>query len=202
MTKRIEKRLTELEADSDHGINKTSLSVFKMLCDLLDDAIMDTMSTGLTSEDEIYLSIKFDEYKYGIRIDMDGLIKIVKVPRKGFMTERENHFLDLLCGSHEFFTVKAWMEKNMPEEWEEYLGAVPNQPERRMFAKIFNIQLDLSNLVTYLIENRGWGWRECPTYYNSTSCYECEGETGCNRRGKILHPTLVWWDKEEKDENI
>ena len=89
MTERIEKRLTELEADSDHGINKTSLSVFKMLCDLLDDAIMDTMSMGLTSEDEIYLSIKFDEYKYGIRIDTNGLIKIVKVPKCGTEDEIE-----------------------------------------------------------------------------------------------------------------
>ena len=124
------------------------------------------------------------------------------------MTERESHFLDLLCGSRRFFTVKAWMEKNMPKEWEEYLYKETHSTgkfnhgceECRAWTftnSTLNDILDLSNLVAYLTENREWGWRECPTYYNSTSCYECEGETGCNRRGKILHPALVRWDREE-----
>jgi len=87
------------------------------------------------------------------------------------MTERESHFLDLLCGSHEFFAVKEWMEKNMPKEWEGYLWQYSKQvyPAGFCATRGLNKQLNLSNLVAYLTENRWW-----------------------NKE----HPALVWWDKE------
>ena len=133
------------------------------------------------------------------------------------MTERESHFLDLFCGSHEFFTVKEWMEKNMPKEWEEYLYKETHSTgkfnhgceECRAWTftnSTLNDILNLSNLVAFLTENRGWGWRKCP---------ECDGKGWmevpsnmdaemiefvceyCNGSGKVEHPALVRWDKEE-----
>ena len=94
------------------------------------------------------------------------------------MTERESHFLDLLCGSHEFFTVKAWMEKNMPKEREEYCKSILNRFP--VSSNAVDYWRNLSNLVAYLIEHR-----------------EEWGVIGNDEDGFIFHPALVWWDKEE-----
>ena len=98
------------------------------------------------------------------------------------MTERESHFLDLLCDSHEFFTVKEWMEKNMPDEWEGYLWQYSKQvyPAGFCATRGLNKQLNLSNLVAFLVEHR-----------------EEWGVIGNDEDGFIFHPALGWWDKEE-----
>ena len=114
------------------------------------------------------------------------------------MTERESHFLCLLKGCKwkgwitdvhyystpdAFFTFKAWMEEHMPKEWDwylEYAWRSFTQPEQRLFTKIFDKQLNLSNLVAYLIEHR-----------------EEWGVIGNDENGFIFHPALEWWDKEE-----
>lgn len=96
------------------------------------------------------------------------------------MTEKENHFLDLPCGSHEFFTVKAWMEKNMPEAWLDYTWDIKdNKNNRDAVANTINNVLNLSNLVAFLIEHR-------------IGCGNCGGT------GKVKHPALVWWDRQEE----
>ena len=107
------------------------------------------------------------------------------------MTENESHFLDLLCGSRRFFTVKAWMEKNMPKEWEEYLYKETHSTgkfnhgceECRAWTftnSTLNDILNLSNLVAFLVEHR-----------------EEWGVIGNDENGFIFHPALGWWDKEE-----
>ena len=107
-----------------------------------------------------------------------------------------------------FFTVKEWMEKNMPLEWEGYLWQWSKQvyPAGFCATRGLNKQLDLSNLVEYLTENRGWGWVECPECHGKGWMevpsnmdaemikFVCEY---CNGSGKVLHPALVWWDKEK-----
>ncbi|MEN6321719.1 MAG: hypothetical protein ABFD82_23595, partial [Syntrophaceae bacterium] len=65
--------------------------------------------------------------------------------------------------------VIRWMEKEMPEVWEKYLALYmsnppiyPSKREYNRFTIALNKTFDLSNLVTYLVQNPSWGEKECP----------------------------------------
>jgi len=83
-----------------------------------------------------------------------------------------------------FFIVKAWMEKNMPKEWEKYLfwgycnGAHGKGEDA--YTSSLSYQLNLSNLVAFLVEHRE------------------EWQVIGNENGFIFHPALVWWDKQKE----
>ena len=73
--------------------------------------------------------------------------------------------------------VIRWMEKEMPEVWEDYVDSqfVLFRYDKKEAYECLNKVLDLSNLITYLSEHREWGWDN----------YETE-------RGRIKHPALVY----------
>lgn len=76
--------------------------------------------------------------------------------------------------------VIRWMEKEMPDEWEEYVDYcfVLFRYDKREAYECLNKVLDLNNLITYLSEHREWGDKECP-------------------EGKIKHPTMIYPESEE-----
>ena len=114
-----------------------------------------------------------------------------------------------------FFPIMRFMEKELPEVWDDYLEYTSKQifddwgqngsmfDKRLLYIEIFNKQLDLSNLITYLIEHREeWGWKEmnedkCEHCEPMARPFHCEDSFRCEG-GKVKHSTLVWWDKEEK----
>ena len=93
-----------------------------------------------------------------------------------------------------FWYVKKYMEKEMPEVWERYLKeqaascayAVTDNmlAKNRYYTRLLNLQIDPSELVSYLSEHREWG----ETVFHA--------EEGLNT---IKHPALVYLEKEEKD---
>jgi hypothetical protein len=108
-----------------------------------------------------------------------------------------------------FRNVKEYMERNMPEVWEDYLSLVFELPLSQK--DTLNYILDLNNLVTYLSEyQEEWGFKECADWMNeeiSPACcdnceYEKKGLTvhmasyGCF----IKHPALVYLEQEATDE--
>jgi hypothetical protein len=70
-----------------------------------------------------------------------------------------------------FWYVKKYMEKEMPEVWERYLKeqaascayAVTDNmlAKNRYYTRLLNLQIDPSELVSYLSEHREWGVRHC-----------------------------------------
>jgi hypothetical protein len=106
-------------------------------------------------------------------------------------------------------SVIQWMERNMPEVWEDYLSLVFELPLSQK--DTLNYILDLNNLVTYLSEyQEEWGFKECADWMNEeispACCNNCEYEKkgltvhmasyGCF----IKHPALVYLEQEVKDE--
>ncbi len=111
-----------------------------------------------------------------------------------------------------FQTVKDFMESQMAETWEKHLlfvaSNVNTECKKRLqyklyFTKVFNAQLSLDNLITFLLDNTGWAWKECPgTGYirgcNYPKCIKTESQYCKN--GKVKHPALTWAEglKEER----
>lgn len=117
--------------------------------------------------------------------------------------------LDTLSNEVKFFLIKEYMERNMPEVWEDYLSLVFELPLSQK--DTLNYILDLNNLVTYLSEyQEEWGFKECADWMNEeispACCNNCEYEKkgltvhmasyGCF----IKHPALVYLEQEVKDE--
>ena len=102
--------------------------------------------------------------------------------------------------------VIRWMEKEMPEVWEEYLEFRFHLVHSDMdsYAKDISGILDLRNLVHYLIENPTWGERECPHVKADNAAVEITGKhlnlqpavpngeicAYCSGTGRIVHPAL------------
>jgi hypothetical protein len=89
-----------------------------------------------------------------------------------------------------FFPVKRFMEQSLPEVWEGYLETyIADMNDPLFCSKFVNWFIDLTNLVTFLIEHREeWGWIECPN---------CNGQLAkslqpkcvtCFNIGKVKHP--------------
>jgi len=107
--------------------------------------------------------------------------------------------------------VIKWMEKEMPGVWERYLNSIgavcaynytDNMLDRRFYSTIIlKQQLNLSNLVDYLKENREWGMKEC---WIDNKHWDCKRKSGCkfhlgyrgwekhNCTGYIKHPALEY----------
>lgn len=107
----------------------------------------------------------------------------------------------------EFFTVKSFMEKELPVVWEEYLEwcrltcTFPAYKVVSQHTIIFNKQLDLTNLITYLLENtEGWGWVMCPDYNpprDSDWWFGCWNSSNKQKacdcdNGKVKHQALLF----------
>lgn len=109
----------------------------------------------------------------------------------------------------EFFTIKDFMEKEMPEVWNQYLyethGNVWLSTKGwKRYDVILNAQLSLDNLLSFLMENTEmWGWEECEYMKewprilpNGGSAFFCEKQCkdkpiNCNG-GKVKHPALLY----------
>jgi secreted Zn-dependent insulinase-like peptidase len=78
-----------------------------------------------------------------------------------------------------FWYVKGYMERNMPEVWEEYVDHcfVLFRYDKKTAFECLNKALNPENLVTYLSEHREWG----ETVFHA--------EEGLNT---IKHPALVY----------
>ena len=101
-----------------------------------------------------------------------------------------------------FQTVKDFMESQMAETWEKHLlfvaSNVNTECKKRLqyklyFTKVFNAQLSLDNLITYLLNGTEWAWKECPCPP------EFQGDKEivricpyCGDLGKVKHPALTW----------
>ena len=127
-------------------------------------------------------------------------------------------FLDLLIGLEErdfysqgeyFFMVKSFMEQSLPVVWEGYLSDVANDLcfhvldnlNKGLFMQVFNAQLNLSNLIQYLLDNQeGWAWKECTACTGNGDISENSIHWGvdkvtcpvCNGAGKVKHPALLF----------
>jgi hypothetical protein len=114
-----------------------------------------------------------------------------------------------------FQIIKEHMEKEFPEVWEEYLEwcrltcTFPAYKVVSQHTIIFNKQLDLTNLITYLLENtEGWGWVMCPDYNpprDSDWWFGCWNSSNKQKacdcdNGKVKHQALLFAEslKEEK----
>lgn len=116
-----------------------------------------------------------------------------------------------------FWYVKKYMEKEMPEVWEEYCIHIANEihniwltgGEKYTASRRLHAQIDLNNLVTYLSEyQEEWGFKECADWMNEeispACCNNCEYEKkgltvhmasyGCF----IKHPALVYLEEQCK----
>jgi len=107
-----------------------------------------------------------------------------------------------------FEIIKSFMEKELPEVWERYLGKHHEKAyyaclynEDKPFTKGFDAQLDLTNLIIFLLDNQeGWAWKECTACtgngdisensirwgVDKITCPECQGA------GKVKHPALLF----------
>lgn len=107
--------------------------------------------------------------------------------------------------------VRKFMEKEMPEVWEEYLFCTTHSRGGHgcescgaweFDAYLFDKLLSLDNLLSFLLSNaEEWGWKECQMckgrgWYNQT--IQGEGTVGiysmpckCNT-GKVKHPALLF----------
>jgi hypothetical protein len=106
-----------------------------------------------------------------------------------------------------FQIIKEHMEKEFPEVWEEYLEwcrltcTFPAYKVVSQHTIIFNKQLNLTNLITYLLDNQEWwAWKECPACTGNGDISENSIRWGvdkitcpeCHGAGKIKHPALLY----------
>lgn len=104
--------------------------------------------------------------------------------------------------------VIRWMEKEMPEVWNEYVASFMSTVycDRTIATRALNFTLDLSNLITYLSDHREWGEKECPHYIQSrhSSSAECalkgteRCKNECEDTGIIKHPALKYMEAEDE----
>ena len=143
-------------------------------------------------------------------------------PIESWSLEEKNIFFDKLkgreieglanyFGTAGFFSIQNFMEKELPEVWEGYLNQIVQKhffhdgyDENRKHGRctsILNAQLDLTNLITFLLDNQeGWAWKECTACtgngdisensirwgVDKITCPECQGA------GKVKHPALIF----------
>jgi hypothetical protein len=98
--------------------------------------------------------------------------------------------------------VIRWMEKEMPEVWEDYVDSqfVLFRYDKKEAYECLNKVLDLSNLVAYLSEHREWGEKECIDCGGNGTVFEyVEGVAvgkwdclTCSGAGIFKHPALVY----------
>ena len=98
--------------------------------------------------------------------------------------------------------VIRWMEKEVPEVWEEYLEFRFHlvHSDIDSYAKDISGILDLRNLVRWLIENPTWGEEICTENNRPLDC--CQDRDECKLQvktydgksclGKIIHPALAY----------
>lgn len=113
---------------------------------------------------------------------------------KKFIEPTINYYSDLSG----FQRVKDFMEKEMPEEWNQYLyethGNVWLSTKGwKRYDVILNAMLDLDNLLSFLLSNTEmWGWKEC----KKPCCTECIPQDGnCildKNVYKVKHPALLF----------
>jgi hypothetical protein len=98
-----------------------------------------------------------------------------------------NYYADLSG----FQIVKEYMESKWPMLWERYLDDCFTTP---IASDIFNAQLSLDNLLSFLMENTEmWGWKECPNYGHKNYCkLVCLIHGNCRINGKVKHPALLY----------
>jgi hypothetical protein len=81
-----------------------------------------------------------------------------------------------------FQTVKDFIESQMAETWEKYLRWCYDYSEHEGsiwdLAPVLNAILSLDNLITFLLENQEWAWKECPS---------CNGKTIVGITTDIYH---------------
>lgn len=99
--------------------------------------------------------------------------------------------------------VRKFMEKEMPEVWDEYL--LKTLDEYEFDSAILNDVLSLDNLLTYLMEHTDrWGWKECPYCFDGQidNIDNFEPCSYCNGTGKVKTDALVYMEslKEERCE--
>lgn len=109
-----------------------------------------------------------------------------------------NYYADLSG----FQIVKEYMESKWPMLWERYLDDCFTTP---IASDIFNAQLSLDNLLTYLMEHTDrWGWKECPYCFDGQidNIDNFEPCSYCNGTGKVKTDALVYMEslKEERCE--
>jgi len=105
-----------------------------------------------------------------------------------------------------FQIIKEYMEKNLPEVWEEYLEwANEIIPDHYTFTQGVNIILSLDNLLTYLLEHKEeWGWVGCPDLEITTDLGKqvCANWTEycahCEVLGKVKSPALLFAEGKEE----
>jgi hypothetical protein len=111
---------------------------------------------------------------------------------------RPNYFTD-----SGFEPIRRYMEQSLPEVWEGYLNHCRNIQFKIYYlsgkedyseTNIFNVQLDLTNLIAYLLDNQeGWAWEECPCPPEFKGDIEVDRICPyCNGLGKVKHPTLIY----------
>jgi len=149
-------------------------------------------------------------------------------PVADWTEEEKNHFLTLLMGkewhdAHKeriypgqpmqfiypisylnnegFFTVKSFMEQSLLVVWEGYVDEefiLFRYDKKEAFTCLNNV-LDLSNLITFLLDNqKGWAWKECPKCFNGI-CTKHKSDPSANDKcdyckgyGKVKHPALLY----------
>ena len=134
-------------------------------------------------------------------------------PIESWSLEEKNIFFDKLkgreieglanyFGTAGFFSIQNFMERELPEVWEGYLEWTNELiPDHYTFTQGLNVVLDLSNLITYLLDNQeGWAWKECTACTGNGDISENSIHWGvdkvtcpvCNGKGKVKHPALTF----------
>jgi len=137
-------------------------------------------------------------------------------PIASWSLEEKNIFFDKLkgreieglanyFGTAGFFSIQNFMERELPEVWEGYLSDTVQREfyydGYDRYTTTFNAQLNLTNLITFLLDNQeGWAWKECTACtgngdisknsirwgVDKITCPECQGA------GKVKHPALLF----------
>jgi hypothetical protein len=129
--------------------------------------------------------------------------------------EKVNEFLARLigkpgCGTDQWsaftgkyltYEVVDFMEKELPELWNEYLTFSCCVMSCGKCTERLNQQLDPFNLVDYLSkypeERERWGMTECPGIIVGCDDYVVQTYKECNGTGKIKTPALKWLEEQE-----
>jgi hypothetical protein len=130
------------------------------------------------------------------------------------LKNREIEGLANYFGTAGFFSVKDFMEKELPKRWNDFLDychVVPKDKPHLLLseADILNAQLNLTNLITFLLDNQEWVWKECEHQKEwprtakdakgkfTQSSFFCEKECNqypapCQGTGKVKHPAMIF----------
>lgn len=103
---------------------------------------------------------------------------------------------------NDFDRLRKWMEGNEGELWEAYLKSITFTIGKKYIREnnfntiILNAQLNPSNLVRFLVEQRKeWGYTECPSNCKGDDCInwtEQSGWFGCSTSYRKQHPAAEY----------